>query len=124
MPFIFRLVTFLQLAREQVVANKRLFLSAIDWYVRGLVQENKQDAFYVNNPDYSLVHLLRVKIKSMQELSDSKETKLLKLILNQYQAHLGQLIEKPWIRQDVVDRELGDLALLAEIDMVEPRKRK
>ena len=104
-----------------MAVNKKLFLSAIDWYVRGIAQD-KQDAFYVSNPDYSLLHVLRAEIESEKEMRDSAKIKLLKLILNRYQDHLDQLREKPWIRQDVVQEQLNDLVLLAQIDMVDVRK--
>lgn len=96
-------------------------MSAIDWYVRG-VSQDKQDAFYVSNPDYSLLHILRAEIESEKEMRDGTKIGLLKKILNGYQNHLDQLREKPWIRQDVVQGELDDLALLAQIDMVDVRK--
>jgi hypothetical protein len=104
-----------------VAENKKLFLSAIDWYVRDVAQD-KQDAFYVNNPDYSLLHALRAEIESEKVMRDSAKIKLLKVILNRYQNHLDQLRGKLWIRQDVVQGELDDLALLAQIDMVDVRK--
>jgi hypothetical protein len=121
--YIFRRVNFLGLSSGQVADHRKLFLDAIDWYVRSLVQENKQDGFYLDNPDYSLLHLLRKRVESAKELRDSSETKLLKLILNQYQGHLDSLKLKPWIRQDAVQRELDELSVLAQIDMVNARKK-
>lgn len=110
------------IAKEHVIKYRKLFLDAIDWYSKNLVRdltENRKHLLpYVGNPDYSLIADLKKRIESGNEISDGKTNRLLGNIFGDYHTHLRKLKEEPWIREDVIDKQLGQFDEMTSQDIV------
>jgi hypothetical protein len=100
------------LSSEHVEAFRELFLDAIDWYENTQISDGEKPEF--ENPKYSLLNDLKVKVETKQELSskDRDLVKLLEAMLPDYHKHLLQLKQKPWSRKETVEERINDIECL------------
>ncbi len=110
------------IAKEHVIKYRKLFLDAIDWYSKNLVEdltENRKHLLpYVENPDYNLVADLKKRIESGNEIIDGKTNRLLESIVGGYHTHLRKLKEEPWIRGDTIDEQVRQFDEMTSQDIV------
>jgi len=112
--------------KDHVVQYRKLFLDAVNWYSRILVEDltesKKRFVSYVSDPDYSLLLDLKKKIEAGNEIPDEKMNDLLGLVVTKYHAHLVELGKEPWIREDAVKKQLDQLDQITRGDIVKNKK--
>lgn len=112
--------------KDHVVQYRQLFLDAINWYSRTLVEDlterKKRLVPYVSDPDYSLLIDLKKRVESGSEISDGKVNDLLGLVVTKYHAHLVELEKEPWIREDTIKKQLDLLDEISRSDIVRIKK--
>ena len=116
----------MMIAKEHVIKYRESFLDAIDWYSKNLVEElteNKKRLLpYVENPDYNLVPDLKKRIERGDEIEEGKPFRLIEHIVGGYQAHLCELKKEPWIREDAIGKQLGQIDEITGLDIVKIKK--